>query len=302
MEALCAGIDMGGTSGRLHAASPNGRHRMRRSAAGANLRRDGPGRTLERLEHLLFYLPAATPLRALVVGLAGGGERRLLEAMQRMLSERLPGTRVRVTDDAEIAFEAAFGNGSGLLLIAGTGSICLLRDRKGRRRRAGGWGSLLGDDGSGTTIGRAAWRAVAADLDGGPSTQLTHRIGGAQCRSIEELLSRLYDEPPLFAATAPTVLEVARGGDPVAEGIVREQAAMLARQAGWLTASVPDAQREIVIAGGLSKASYYVTQLREELHQHCAGWSIRTLRRAPAEGALAAARRLATGSTRGVSR
>ena len=66
---------------------------------------------------------------------------------------------------------------AGIIIIAGTGSIVLGRDAVGTEARAGGWGPLLADDGSGYAIGLAGLRAVFRARDGwGPSTALTQAL------------------------------------------------------------------------------------------------------------------------------
>jgi len=67
-------------------------------------------------------------------------------------------SRVRVVGDFEIAHRAAFGEGPGVLLVASTGSIAFARGVDGERRRAGGLGPLLGDEGSGFWLGKTASR------------------------------------------------------------------------------------------------------------------------------------------------
>ena len=80
-----------------------------------------------------------------------------------MFFERgFPNARVRVTTDLEIAFEAAFGAGEGILLLAGTGSAAFGRDANGRTARAGGRGPWFSDEGSAFDIGRRAFAAVSA--------------------------------------------------------------------------------------------------------------------------------------------
>ena len=79
-----------------------------------------------------------------------------LAAARRLL--RPWAAQVTAYSDVELAHAAAFGGGPGVLIAAGTGSIAFARDTRGRRRRAGGWGQLLGDEGSGFWIGRAALR------------------------------------------------------------------------------------------------------------------------------------------------
>ncbi|HET8531560.1 MAG TPA: BadF/BadG/BcrA/BcrD ATPase family protein, partial [Methylomirabilota bacterium] len=118
------------------------------------------------------------------------GERR---ALARRLRRFAP--RVLVISDVEAAYLGALGPGPGVLLLAGTGSIALARDRNGRWARAGGLGPLLGDDGSAFSIGRAWLRADA--------------VPPGRARR----LATAPDAVTRIAALAPTVLRRARQGD-----------------------------------------------------------------------------------------
>jgi hypothetical protein len=95
-------------------------------------------------------------LRRLTIGSTGLWGPESLAAARRLLKPWAG--RVAAVSDVELAHAAAFGGGPGVLVVAGTGSIAVARDRRGRWRRAGGWGQLLGDEGSGFWIGRAALR------------------------------------------------------------------------------------------------------------------------------------------------
>jgi N-acetylglucosamine kinase-like BadF-type ATPase len=76
-----------------------------------------------------------------------------------------------------VALVAGVGDAPGVVIVCGTGSIAYGRDRAARAARAGGWGHILGDEGSGYWIGRHALRAVARAADGrGPATALTDRV------------------------------------------------------------------------------------------------------------------------------
>ncbi len=106
--------------------------------------------------------------------------------------------------DAEGAYQGALGTPPGIVLLAGTGSLALGRDRHGRWTRAGGLGPLLGDEGSAFWIGREWLRAGA----------------GGMGLSRARRLARTPDSAARIAALAPRLLRQARGGDRAARRIV----------------------------------------------------------------------------------
>ena len=138
-------------------------------------------------------------------------ERRALAARFARLAPR-----VEVLSDAQAALLGALGSDHpGLLVLAGTGSIVIGRDARGRWARAGGLGPLLGDEGSAFWIGRAWLRATTRGEDFLPVRRLvTHPDAVAR-----------------IAALAPSVLRRARRGDPRARPVIREAQAHLARLA-----------------------------------------------------------------------
>jgi N-acetylglucosamine kinase-like BadF-type ATPase len=150
---------------------------------------------------------------ALVVGSRGiwtGDERR---ALARRFS-RIAG-RIEVLSDAQIAHLGALGGRDGLLILAGTGSIVVGCADHGRWARAGGFGPLLGDEGSGFWIGRAWLRATTQGEDFLPARRLIEAANPIQ--RIAEL--------------TPKVFARARRGDPRARAIVAEAQRHLADQA-----------------------------------------------------------------------
>ena len=146
-------------------------------------------------------------LAALGVASRGIWTRGERQALARRLRRFAP--RVVVISDVEAAYLAALGAVPGVLLLAGTGSIALGRDGRGRFTREGGLGPLLGDDGSAFSIGRAWLRAAAAP---------------ARARR----LAIAPDAVTRVAALAPAVLRRARRGDPTARRVVREAQEALA--------------------------------------------------------------------------
>jgi N-acetylmuramic acid 6-phosphate etherase len=119
----------------------------------------------------------------------------------------------------------------GVVVISGTGMIVYGVDKTGQRRRAGGWGALLGDKGSGYAIGIAALTAIANATDGlGPPTTLQDfvlkHVGLAR---PQDLIGWLYSDVSWarFAALAPLVVQAAERGDPVANTIIQQAASDL---------------------------------------------------------------------------
>jgi N-acetylglucosamine kinase-like BadF-type ATPase len=157
----------------------------------------------------------------LVVGAAGAGRDPERTELQKSLRAETLADTVVVTTDIEIALEGAF-DGPGIVVSAGTGSIAVGRDRQGKRRRIGGYGWQMGDEGSGYGIGRAALGAVSRAYDGrSPRTALTDRVLGITRSTDFDALVRwaASASPAEIAGLAPAVLQVAAQGDPLAQGI-----------------------------------------------------------------------------------
>lgn len=164
---------------------------------------------------------------AVVAGLAGAGrpadQQRMLDGLiDAAQTKNLDLNKLIIESDARIALEGAFGGKHGIIVIAGTGSIVFGKDGRGKTYRAGGWGRLIGDEGSGYSIGRAAFQAVAKLLDGyGEKTKLlklfNEKFGlGTQ----EAIIHALYRDNFNVASVAPLVMEAASKGDKVAKKIL----------------------------------------------------------------------------------
>jgi N-acetylglucosamine kinase-like BadF-type ATPase len=129
---------------------------------------------------------------------------------------------VEIVGDMEIALEAAFGGGPGIVIIAGTGSIAYGRDAQARSARAGGWGFAVSDEGSGYWIGRAAVGAALRAEDRGESPFLFEEIARAWGLADRErvVLAANATPAPDFAGLLPVAIAAADAGDPLAQGIL----------------------------------------------------------------------------------
>lgn len=144
------GVDLGGTWLRAEAVGWGGKSLGRWRVPAI------PWRFLPRILPGLPGLRRLRPLHRLTVGAAG-----LWSAREKIQARRLLrglAASVQVLSDLELGQAAAFAGGSGVLVVGGTGSGAYAVDEQGRRARAGGLGALLGDEGSGFWLGRAALR------------------------------------------------------------------------------------------------------------------------------------------------
>jgi N-acetylglucosamine kinase-like BadF-type ATPase len=165
---------------------------------------------------------------------------------------------VRLENDAVVAWAGATRARPGAVVVAGTGSVAFGRTGDGRSARAGGWGPLFGDEGSGFDLGRRAVRAALMAADGrGPATALGPLVERALgIAGAEDAVSviRWHDaEPARVAALAPLVLRAADHGDGVALEIVASAGQALADMAVAVLArlGLRPAGALVAAAGGL---------------------------------------------------
>lgn len=236
---------------------------------------------------------------SLCAGVAGAGrpheQRALTEALRTALERPDRTVDVEVVSDAQIALDAAYDDGSGVVVIAGTGSMVMARATTGDLLRAGGWGHVLGDAGSGHALGRAGLRAVAETFDGGADTVLQARVREhCSIDDREALLQTVYQDAFDVQAVAPIVIEAAANGDAVAADLLTTQVARLATQVGWLLSRSETIAPRITLLGGLLENDHYEQCLRRLLRDRFPDWTVEVLQEDPVVGALRRAHRLAS--------
>lgn len=179
----------------------------------------------------------------------------LINQVTRCLKRRSLSFPIAVCTEGEISLMAATGVHTGVLVIAGTGSIVYGFTREGGIHRAGGWGHLLGDEGSGYQIGLQTLQGIMRSYDNiAPPTLLTSLVQEA-CRlnEITELRTFIYQQPfskKIIASYAKLCIRAAEEGDLLACSILRSQAASLADTTIALLRSHPDLQQEMVAMTG----------------------------------------------------
>jgi N-acetylglucosamine kinase-like BadF-type ATPase len=257
MPRILIGADVGGTKTAV-AVSEDGSIVGRAEGPGAAVR---PGRALASastiIEVVRRALSDAGRLRGdvLVVGAAGAGRAPEREELRTAIRGENIASNIVVTTDIEIALEAAFAHGPGIVVSAGTGSVAVGRDQAGKRHRIGGYGWQMGDEGSGYAIGRASLGAVSRAVDGrSPQTALSDRLLKVTRSSDFDSLIRWAAgaSPAEVAALAPHVLAVAAEGDPLAQGIADYAARELSQLAICLVPKMDlTPPVRVAITGGL---------------------------------------------------
>jgi N-acetylglucosamine kinase-like BadF-type ATPase len=299
------GIDAGGTKTVCLLADEHGAIVSEARGPGANLHAAGE-LAVEKVLHEVIEAAvgdrSVTPA-AVCLGIAGvdrEDEAQTVRAIMRRLGYR---SRAVVVNDALIALVSAAGDAPGVVIIAGTGSIVYGRNALGESARAGGWGHMIGDEGSGYWIGREALSAVMRASDGrGPQTDLTAALlQELEIADISRLPRIVYDraQPRMaVAALGPLVQRVSDAGDPVAARILERAAEELVLAAGSVTSRLEMRGEAFAfhLAGSVFRlVPWLVAELSRRLAEVAPRSAVATLDAEPAMGAV----RLALAEARG---
>lgn len=263
---LVVGVDGGGTKTHAIVADGEGRVLGEGRAGPSNPLRVGVQQSVAAIREAVDKAcDAARVTRAAVaaaqIGLAGARRQDLRSSVARAATESLGIRSIEIVTDADIALYGATDGEPGVVVIAGTGSICCGLNKRNLKACMGGWGPVAGDEGSGSWIARRALQAVAQATDGrAPETSLVR----AACRYFRvakpyDLLLALY-APSMtnsrIAGFSRHVLEEAKAGDRVARKLIKEAGKELGQMAAALIRRL-QMQREgfpLATVGGIFSA------------------------------------------------
>ncbi len=233
-EHFFLGVDGGATKTLAVVVDVDGREHGRGMAGSGNHESVGLERALANIKEAVAaavqMADVALPLEAAWIGLAGIDR----PADREMFLPRFEtlAAQIQVTNDAELLL-AALPRWVGIALIAGTGSIALGRSITGAVARTGGWGHVLGDEGSGYELGRQALRAAfrASDGRGDPTLLLDLILDSWQLARIEDAMFVAYQrfDKAEIAGLANLVFVAEQRGDAIARRILRTSLADLTR-------------------------------------------------------------------------
>jgi N-acetylmuramic acid 6-phosphate etherase len=251
------GVDGGGTRATAALADADGAVFYRDVGPAGIVRTDSAAAAaavVAQLARALLAKVGAARAETLCCGLAGAGRAVERDAVRDQLEATGVATHVLVVGDAEAAMADAFDGDAGVLVIAGTGSIAWASTHDGDAIRVGGWGQLLGDEGSGFAIGLAGLRAVVRAADGRNPPTLLHGelLAAAQLPEVEDLVRFTGQAAKsAIAALAPVVLRCAAEGDAVAAAIRDSAVHELALLGATAAARARLDEPRLALAGGL---------------------------------------------------
>ena len=277
---LLAGFDAGQTSTRCRISRWDGTHWISigqgKGPGVVHLEAtDGRQRFLDAIQRSSAEALGSNPCKALdaaVIGASGidhGTSHE--ESASRLLAEALALSREQVlaTGDERTALRGAFPDGAGIVLISGTGMVCLGRDGSGREHRCGGWGWRLDGGGSAFDLGHQGLQLTLEMADGRrPDNPLRQQLWTQlACRTAADVKARVVRTDcgtAEIAALAPAVVQAAENGLKPAQAILTKSATTLARCAGTVARTLDLVQPRLVGHGGTLE---HLAGFREAVHR-----------------------------------
>lgn len=269
MRGVAVGVDGGGTTTRAVAVDATGAVVGRGTSGGANPNSHPPEVAAANVGEAIAAAAGGRPVGACVLGMAGTSKLANDPAVAGLFHAAFAGAGLTgppvVVTDAEVAFVAGTDAEAGTVVISGTGSIAMRIEGRRRAATAGGFGWLLGDEGSAFWLGREAVRTTLRALQAGvaPGPLAEAVLAAAGVSDFGPLITACNAAPPIrLAAYAPLV--TAHVDDPVAADIVERAALALCAEAeaAWV-------EGPVVLAGSVAAPDNPIgARLRELLAAH----------------------------------
>ena len=273
MTSLLLGVDGGGTKTRALVGDLSGRVLGAGVAGTSNYQVVGLEAAMAALSQAVQGAlsvaeiePGSLVFRAACFGLAGADRPADVVALSAALAEWGTIQRLQIVNDADLLLAVAAVRGPAVALISGTGSICVGRDAAGCRARAGGWGHLLGDEGSGYELALRALRLTTQTADGRARAHAVSRAVLAKwgLAAPEDLIPFAYQRGTTRAQLSElawTILQLAQDGDPDARALLAASAVDLARQVDAVCTRLQLDRPVLAMGGGLLLGSPLLREL-----------------------------------------
>ena len=294
------GIDGGGTKTRAMLCDELMNIVCSAEGKGINYRAIGISAARNNLKDLIAALMNRTDVQiySTFVGCAALSCRGTEEETNALCKGVIPSARIVMDSDVYIALQAMEQNGPAALAICGTGSMAAARNDDGVIQYAGGWGYLLGDEGSGYAIALDGIRAALRGYEGsGPATELTCAVKKAfGILKMDGIVDIVYSErfsPEIIARFAPVVFSLAQQNDETARHIITQNARSFGDTVNSLLKHIPS-NTPLGLWGGLFQHQpYYRRVFSAYIQDTFPDCCISLLRNPPEYGAVLAAKRFA---------
>ena len=249
-----AGIDGGGTHTRIELRDMENRLLSRGEFGPFNLNAIGEDAFRQLLAEVFAYCGGMESCARLCIGAAGISNPRVKQILEEELAQAGFQGEWKLCGDQEIALRGAM-DGPGIVVIAGTGSICFGKNAAGETARSGGYGHLIDDVGSGYALGRDVFSSAVRSLDGRVKDSaileaVCERLAGGPEKIVPFVYGPATDKAAI-AGFAPVALALAEQGDAEAVQILARGAKELAQMVSAVQERLclPDCQ--IALLGGL---------------------------------------------------
>ncbi len=214
-------------------------------------------------------------VNSILIGTAGAGRKEDAERLRSAVissakKKNIAINNFHVESDARIALEGAFAGKPGSILIAGTGSIMFGKDSVGNIHRVGGFGRILGDEGSGFHIGRAGLSVVAKSFDGRNATTLLTELVKKKFNisNSTQLINEIYKNNFDIPQVAPLVIEAATKEDEICKNILNTEVGELVQHIKAMKEKINEDVLSISLIGGtITTDNYYANLFRAKVKE-----------------------------------
>lgn len=301
MKKILFGIDGGGSNTKL-LITDFGLNKLAESSGGAtNFNRTGYEEAVLNVENLIepFLAEYDDADITLVIGTAGAGRKTDAEQFEAYLKESITNVNMlKVVSDAEITLKGAYENEDGAILIAGTGSI-LYYKLKNQIGRVGGFGRLIGDEGSGYSIGRKGINLLSKMLDGRIEKSLLADLAREKfgIDSPESLITKIYKENFDIPFFAEIVIKAAENEDSHSQKIIEVETNELVVHLKAVIINEGLKEINLVLTGGLvSENNFFKSTLIRKIERDLRQVKIVTPKHSPEFGAVLIAKEIQPGN------
>jgi len=264
------GLDGGGTKTRCVIADNSGRPVTEFSGGPSNFLSIGDEKAASNIlsiikSGLAKIDSSIEDVSVILAGVSGAGRKLHADRLRNSLLSKLPEnfTHIFVESDGRVALEGALAGGTGAILIAGTGSVIYGKDSSGRIHRAGGFGRIIGDEGSGYSIGVKTLRLVSHMLDGrekaGEMLESFSTI--FHINNADDLITLVHNPGFDVASIAMFALRAADEGITQAKKILDAESDELIRQIYVMKEKTGLSPLTLVLIGSLIENDNYYSQL-----------------------------------------